>query len=134
MTDRVTQTIDAIDAGLQSSYERGYTTDHSPERCARCQRTPLDAAGDLCLGCRTFLLGDADLDPKLVGITLDFENLNRAMQQLVEALVEALAEAIRNIIESPIWQTLADLMTPSPAQQRTARRQRHASWQARRRA
>ena len=54
--------LDVIDAGLQSSDEHGYGTDHTPDRCARCQRHEPDL-GDLCTGCRSFLLGDSDDDP-----------------------------------------------------------------------
>lgn len=55
--------LDLIDAGLQSSTEHGYGTDPNPDLCARrCGNKPAD--GDLCAGCRAFLLGDSDEDPK----------------------------------------------------------------------
>lgn len=59
--DRV---LDVIDAGLQSSPEHGYGTDHAPDRCARCQQNDV-GDGDLCVACRMFLLGDIDVDPRL---------------------------------------------------------------------
>jgi hypothetical protein len=56
--------LDLIDGGLQRSDEPSYGTDHSPSRCARCQRhAPVDG-GDFCDGCRAFLLEDTDEDPR----------------------------------------------------------------------
>lgn len=55
----------ALDAGLQSSPERGSGTDTFPDRCARCQTAEPGDGGDLCAGCRAFLLGDADTDPSV---------------------------------------------------------------------
>lgn len=54
----------ALDVGLQSSPERGISTDHAPGQCARCQNAFPVKDGDLCAGCRAFLLGDSSTDPK----------------------------------------------------------------------
>jgi hypothetical protein len=54
--------LGVIDAGLQSTTEDSYGTDHLPDRCARCQRHE-PGVGDLCTGCRAFLLEDSDDDP-----------------------------------------------------------------------
>lgn len=67
----VDRVLDAIDVGLQRAGsvfdlgpgEQGYGTDRNPERCARCQRHDPAEGGDLCAGCRAFLLGDTDDDP-----------------------------------------------------------------------
>lgn len=64
MSENVDRILDLIDAGLQSSPEAGYGTDHQPDACARCQEHPPVEDGDLCDGCRTFLLGDSDSDPR----------------------------------------------------------------------
>lgn len=61
---QVDSILDVIDAGLQSSSDHGYGTDHRPEACARCQRHDPVEGGDLCEGCRAFLLGDVDEDPR----------------------------------------------------------------------
>lgn len=60
-TDRI---LGVIDAGLQHSDEVSYGTDHSPDLCARCQKLEPATGGDLCEGCRAFLLGDSEQDPK----------------------------------------------------------------------
>lgn len=56
MSDRLDRVLRSIDSGLQSSSETGYFTDHAG-LCARCQRVEPEE-GDLCGGCRAFLLGD----------------------------------------------------------------------------
>lgn len=61
-TDRI---LDLLDAGLQSSAETGYGTDRDTTACARCLRNSPAEGGDLCPGCRAFLLGDAAEDPAL---------------------------------------------------------------------
>lgn len=64
MSDRVDDILDLIDAGLQSTTEAAYGTDFRPGQCARCQRNEPAEGGDLCPGCRAFLLGDSDDDPR----------------------------------------------------------------------
>lgn len=66
MSAEAERILDVLDVGLQTSAETGYGTDHDPERCARCQRHDPMPDGDLCPGCRTFLLGDSDDDPTVV--------------------------------------------------------------------
>lgn len=61
---RIDDILDVIDGGLQSSHERGYSYDN-PSRCARCQTEDPVEGGDMCAGCRAFLLGDSNVDPKL---------------------------------------------------------------------
>ena len=63
MSGTVDRILDVLDVGLQTSTETGYGTDHDAERCARCQRHDPAEGGDLCPGCRAFLLGDSDDDP-----------------------------------------------------------------------
>lgn len=43
-----------------TSMEDGLAAPDDPTLCARCQRHPLGADGELCGGCRAFLLGDSD--------------------------------------------------------------------------
>lgn len=63
MTRRLDKALEVLDVGLQHAGDVAYGTDRSPDRCARCQRhDPAD--GDLCTGCRAFLLGDSDDDPQ----------------------------------------------------------------------
>jgi hypothetical protein len=80
----------AIDAGLQSSPEHGYGTDVWPDRCARCQLHPPVADGSLCAGCRTYLLGDTDTDPRMVAVH----------GQLTPEQAEALVAVFRNIVDA----------------------------------
>lgn len=73
MSDSIDKILDTIDAGLQSSPEIGYGhTDTSRNFCARCQLNEPVEGGDLCIGCRRFLLGDSDEDPKTVRPKPDF--------------------------------------------------------------
>lgn len=73
MSDSIDKILDIIDAGLQSSPEIGYGhTDTSRNSCARCQLNEPVEGGDLCIGCRRFLLGDSDEDPKTVRPKPDF--------------------------------------------------------------
>lgn len=65
VSERLDQVLDVLDVGLQGSSESGYGTDHSPGRCARCRSVDV-TEGDLCAGCRSFLLGDTDDDPRCV--------------------------------------------------------------------
>lgn len=62
-TDRI---LDLIDAGLQSSSESDRYLDVAPsvgEGCVRCGAGDVPEGGDLCDGCRAFLLGDSEDDP-----------------------------------------------------------------------
>lgn len=95
----------AIDAGLQTSPEHGYGTDVFPDRCARCQLHPPVPDGSLCAGCRTYLLGDTDTDPRMVAVAIELtpeqiEALVAVFRQVVDAFNEAmrgLAEALASI-------------------------------------
>lgn len=63
----INKVLAALDAGLQSSFETGTTTDHVPDRCARCQVREHAEDADLCTSCRAYLLGDSDEDPSDTG-------------------------------------------------------------------
>lgn len=63
MSDRLERVLELLDTGTQSSPEPGYGTDWRPQLCARCQRHDPMPDGDLCEGCRAFLLDDTDEDP-----------------------------------------------------------------------
>jgi hypothetical protein len=64
MSDATDRILDIIDGGLQSSIEHGFRVDNSPNACIRCLKTEPAEGGDLCRGCRAFLLGDSRVDPK----------------------------------------------------------------------
>lgn len=66
MSDRLDRVLSAIDSGLQSSEETGYTHDRL-DRCARCQRIEAVEGGDICAGCRAHLLGDGP-EPGVEGV------------------------------------------------------------------
>lgn len=63
MNDRVDRILELLDNSLQQTTEAEYSSDYFPDRCARCQRGVPVEGGDMCQGCREFLLGDTDLDP-----------------------------------------------------------------------
>lgn len=96
---RVTQAdrvLDVIDAGLQSSSEHGYTTDHAHGQCARCLWHDPVEDGDLCVACRTFLLGDSDEDPVDVlwsSATIEFNFDASAFIEAVSALSTSMERA-----------------------------------------
>lgn len=60
LTDRI---LDLIDNELQSSHEPACDAS-SPDLCARCQCHESAEGGDLCAGCRAWMLEDSDEDPK----------------------------------------------------------------------
>lgn len=64
MSESVDRVLRVIDAGLQASNEHGAAADREPNQCVRCMRCEPPEGGDLCAGCRSFLLGDSDADPK----------------------------------------------------------------------
>lgn len=100
MSDRLERVLNALDAGDQSSAETSYGTDLDPTRCARCQHHDPAPQGDLCGGCRTFLLGDTDDDPRAdpaqraATTTAAF---NEPARQLSEAIGVSMQEAIDTI-------------------------------------
>ena len=111
----------AIDAGLQTSAEHGYGTDHWPDQCARCQQHPPVADGSLCAGCRTYLLGDTDTDPRATWVPrpgtmeADAAELQRAVRELATALAAAMApiiEAFQRVAEAlaSAGHSVADLL------------------------
>lgn len=59
LTDRI---LDLIDNGLQSSHEPACDAG-SPDLCARCQCHEPAEGGDLCAGCRAWILEDSNEDP-----------------------------------------------------------------------
>lgn len=90
--------LDLIDAGLQSSPESGCHTDVCPDRCARCRRHDRPADGDLCPGCRAFLLEDSAEDPMRPTVTPeDLEAVRAALAQVWERMVEAVNHATNAI-------------------------------------
>lgn len=62
MADSVDRILGLIDDAVQSSPERGHGAD-ARGLCARCQHQEPAEGGDLCQGCRAFLLEDSDQDP-----------------------------------------------------------------------
>lgn len=64
-SSKVDRILETIDAGLQTPVPDPTFGEVSPVnngRCARCQQHEA-ADGDLCPGCRAYLLGDSDDDP-----------------------------------------------------------------------
>lgn len=88
----VERVLDAIDAGLQRSSEGGMPNDSG--KCARCQIHPPMDDGSLCAGCRTYLLGDTDVDPRSQQI--DMEAL-AALGDFLTRILDAFAEAMRDL-------------------------------------
>jgi hypothetical protein len=69
---RIDRVLAAIDAGLQSSPESDQYSDVAPSVGSGCVRCPADETtdgGDLCDGCRAFLLGDTETDPAVAQAT-----------------------------------------------------------------
>lgn len=64
MSDRLERVLEVLDGAGQTSTEEGYGTDWNPGHCARCQRHAPAEGGELCPGCRAFLLDDTDVDPR----------------------------------------------------------------------
>lgn len=70
MTSTSDRILDLIDAGLQSSSESDRYRDVAPsvgEGCVRCDTSDVPEGGDLCKGCRAFLLDDSETDPAATG-------------------------------------------------------------------
>lgn len=69
---RVDRIIELLDNAHETTREAAYghaSEDADPDACFRCQRHPHEDDGDLCSGCRAFLLGDSDEDPKTTRAT-----------------------------------------------------------------
>lgn len=65
MSESVQRILDLLDSSNQVSMSREvFGLDPAPLKCVRCylHRPVLD--GDICKGCREFLLEDSDYDPK----------------------------------------------------------------------
>lgn len=65
MADRITKILDVLDTGLQSSPESDMYRDVAPivhDGCTRCRGVQAEDS-EFCAGCRSFLLGDSDVDP-----------------------------------------------------------------------
>lgn len=65
---RIDQILGVIDGHAQSTTEPGFRDDEDGEVfdsawCARCLGEPKAEGGEMCEGCRAFLLGDSDHDP-----------------------------------------------------------------------
>jgi hypothetical protein len=100
--------LEALDVGAQGSDEPSYGYDN-PHACARCQEEP-PVDGDLCPGCRAFLLGDSDDDPvsgrpayrpgvtyapgvEFSGVPIDFDGIDPRIQNRVPSAFQRAVEA-----------------------------------------
>lgn len=63
MSDKIDRILKVLDVGIQTSTEHSYGTDHDPSMCSRCQHHEPAPEGDLCSGCRSYLLGDSAESP-----------------------------------------------------------------------
>lgn len=63
---RVDRVLELLDNATQESPEASYGTDFDRDLCARCQCEAHADESDFCEGCRSFLLGDTDVDPREV--------------------------------------------------------------------
>jgi hypothetical protein len=95
----VDRVLEAIDGGLQRlPSEEWAASVGDPSSCARCQRNdPVD--GDLCPGCRAFLLEDSDEDPAVAPMFLSCVGM--PPPEHLEALLATLAED--NVEGSSSW-------------------------------
>lgn len=64
MSESVQRILDLLDSSNQVSMPHGWQMDHAPFKCVRCYLHHPAPNGDLCKGCRAFLLEDSDHDPK----------------------------------------------------------------------
>lgn len=106
MSRNLDRALEVLDVGAQGSDEPSYGYDN-PDACARCQGEP-PVDGDLCPGCRAFLLGDSDDDPTdrpAFTYTGRPDPPVSAFQRAVEAEMAALTERIER-------QMVADLHRP----------------------
>jgi len=115
-TDRI---LSVIDGGLQSSSETGSGIDLHPDLCARCQCHDSAEGGDLCAGCRAFLLGDSDASDSVaevlpvalggrgtvyrVEVRFDTSEFERMMARVSEAVMDTgeLQQAMRRSVSIP---------------------------------
>ena len=113
MSASIDRILDVLDVGLQTSDEHGYGTDLNGDACARCQRHEPAEGGDLCTGCRAFLLGDTNEDPApvrsahheaeidaIAAIGVSATHFSTHLLAMSVALAEQMA-AIRNILNEP---------------------------------
>lgn len=131
LTFDVDRILDLIDTGLQHSHEPAMPL-APPGRCTRCQHHPADADSDFCDGCRAFLLGDSDQDPKtspaalfsfdqvisdeaLISMQEQFSTvLHDVITPTIQSIVD-LCESIRATmpnIDEPIYVTADELAAP----------------------
>lgn len=108
MADRVDRIVNLIDDAFQSSPESGNTSVGDSVLCARCQLHEPDN-GDLCGGCRAFLLEDSDQDPRRpvpttqpirspIAITVDTTRFEAAIEAaLRQALNRHIDRSFRDI-------------------------------------
>jgi hypothetical protein len=106
MSSNVDRILKAIDAGLQTPMPDPTFGEQAPinhGRCARCETNPPAKDGDLCSGCRAFLLGDADVDPMMTrvpppvaGCTGEDESCEicRRLEQLRQELSRGLIDEV----------------------------------------
>jgi hypothetical protein len=73
---RIDKILEVLDVGAQGTSELSMSASQ-PGRCSRCQRNPTKK--DFCAKCRSFLLGDSDVDPKLE--VTDWRRVNREQWQ-----------------------------------------------------
>jgi hypothetical protein len=103
MSSAAERALQALDAGLQHSNEVAWGhTDRKPDRCARCQLHPPPDDGDLCTGCRAYVLGDTDRDPDRGPTPDEWAEFFDALADLQRALAEAFrpfTEAVARMAE-----------------------------------
>lgn len=85
---RIEKVLAMLDVGTQTSTETGYGTDRMPDRCSRCQSHEPEPDGEMCGGCRAYLLEDSDVDPITASVkavsayyTLTMQERPRAVHQ-----------------------------------------------------
>jgi hypothetical protein len=110
---RVDDVLAALDVGLQRpGAEYGYGADAGPDRCARCLGARDRPDGDLCAGCRSYLLGDSDNDPRRkhfvdrTGIALMEQRLRRAgdaARDLAESIEQVNHDTTRSARSLSEW-------------------------------
>lgn len=95
----VDRILDLIDAGLAEVPAPVYGRS---DVCGRCGKHPAD--GEMCIGCRAFVLGDSDADPGARDITAErFDQLRRqSITVTVTADTEALMQSVVDVINEAV--------------------------------
>lgn len=113
---KVDEILHTIDAGLQSTAEASYgETPYDGARpadsdrlCIRCD-DPVGPDGEICPGCRTFLLGDTDTDP-----AQHPQQWAPADRIVLAAFAETVGESAESFAErvAELGRQLADILAP----------------------